>query len=214
MSAILESVKNPYKKILLIIILLLICCFVVSLVTKPLRIKWSKNYVVSGDSYLAQKKYLHAEVEYKKSLFLYWKNDTANQKLALAQNAETNVLLLKDFYQTTNKSEFDLLNNTIKLPDTSVTAVKNCKDLIGKNEYQLAIIAAQNAVEMDKNYRDAWVYLGIANLETAEFTELTTKNQEKYLADAKSAMEKASTLDPEYQTTKDYLAQIIELLKK
>jgi hypothetical protein len=72
----------------------------------------------------------------------------------------------------------------------------------------LAIIPAKTALEMDDRYRDAWLYLGIANLKTAQLSELKPEAQNQYLVEAKKSFNKVLELDPENTTAKELLSKI------
>lgn len=194
------------------VLITLIFVFVITLATKPLRKIWANNYIERGDEYLLQKKYASATLAYRKSLFLYWKNDEAKQRIALSNKSALDVITLKNFYQEKNVwSQTDLMSQAIALPDSEVDAIKLSKSLIEKGEYQYAILPALNGTEMDQTYRDAWLYLGIANFEVAQNIEMDNSTRNVYINEAKRALNKASIIDPEYQPTKDYLEAIAKL---
>ncbi len=210
-----KSTRNIWKKIILLVILILLIIFILSLITKPIRKKWSNNYIKTGDAFIIQKKYLHAELEYKKSLTLYWGNKTARERFSLVKKIEDDFLTIKEFYNQTNNSL--LLNDlsaTLKLPATSVDELKLTRQLIERGEYQLAVETAKNATEMDKNYRDTWLYLGIASQYTAENTELPKETKRNYLLVSKEALEKAKKLDSTFTDTDKYLQITNDLLEK
>lgn len=151
-----------------------------------------------GDEYLASKKYLHADLAYEKALILSPKNSEVITKRALAKEASENVEKLGDFYQDENFSVEKLaLESASTFPTSETEALQLSKDLIEKGEYQAAIIPAQTATEMDPAYSLAWLYLGIANLKTAQAVELGPEAKQRYLDKAKEALTKAKEIDPE-----------------
>lgn len=77
-------------------------------------------------------------------------------------------------------------------------ATQHLKTLLGRSyaqtgEYQMAIPILFEAIKVEKDYRDAWIFLGYSYL-----------NTEKY-QDAVEALEKAKTLDPKKPETFFYL---------
>lgn len=174
----------------------------------PLRANWSARFVERGDGYLADKKYLSAIVEYKKAKAL--KNDqTVLDRLDLAQSAENDVFVLLQFYrQQNNTAQLNLFNRANAVPDSSYNLISLAKTLIEQNEPQLAIVATKTAIEMDKDYRDAWLYNGIANIKVAQLAEIRSDVAEKYLSDAKTSLTRAHEIDPTYEPTQQYLNQL------
>lgn len=206
-----NSLNNPSKNnypFLRWLIILLIAILAIYFLTKPLRISSANHYIESGDRYLLQKAYLKADLEYQKALTLN-NNQDAIERKSLVSKAMQNVSSLNDFYINKNATaELNLLNEASAVPKTESDAVKESKKLIEQKEYQLAIIPAKTAIEMDRNYRDSWLYLGIANLKCAEYLELRSEVKSQYLSSAKDALDTALRLDPEYQPTKDYLKEL------
>lgn len=191
------------------LIIILIAVFAFSLLTKPIRKKWANNYIGKGDSYLLQKKYESAVLEYDKALFLYWKNTDAKPRIALAKRASSNVLELEHFYREKEQdSQLGLIKKVRTLPEDETAAVMSAKTMIEQGEFQYAIIFAKNATEMDRGYRDAWLYLGIAYLDAGKILEIDSDAKKIYLDQAKTALTKAKNIDPEYKPTQDYLGEL------
>lgn len=191
------------------VILILIGITAFGLITKPVRKMWSKNYLERGNGYLELKKYESAMVEYKKAMFLFWKNDEAKKNIDLARRATINVLELENFYsQRKIETQIEIMRKSKSLPPTETEAVKLSKELIEKNEFQYAIIFAKDATEMDRSFRDGWLYLGIANLQAAKSLELRQNVRAEYLKEAKLALQRAKNLDPEYAPTNQYLLEL------
>ena len=175
--------------------------------TRPLRTNWAKDFSKNGDQYLSQKKYISAIVEYKKSEILL-PSKQISDRIALAKAAQTDVSNLENYYRENNDIvQLDIINKTKSVPDTSYDLVALSKNLLEKNEPQLAAKAAETATEMDKAYRDAWLYLGISNLAIAKQVEMSSESSNQYLAQAKDSLEQAKLLDPSYAVTNDFLKQ-------
>jgi len=173
---------------------------------KPLRTYSAQKYITEGDRYLANKEYLHADLAYDKALTLFPSSKTAKERKTLTEEASRNVLVLEDFYKENNFGEQkEKLDEATTFPTNETEAVNLSKQLIEEKEYQLAIIPAKTATEMAPDYRDAWIYLGIANLKTAQLTNLSSDIQAGYIAKAKEAFEKAKQIDPESKVVNDYL---------
>ena len=202
-----QAQKKSYR-LLWMISLFAIIIIGAFFLTKPVRISKANNYLESGDNYLINKEYLKAYLEYQKAIILD-KNSKATERLDLTDKAMKDVMVLKDFY--TEKGQDDqikLLEEASAIPQNESDAAKTSKKLLEQKEYQLAAVAAETAVEMDKEYRDGWLYLGISNLKCAENLELKASIRTIYLDAAKNALEKARSLDQDYQPTKDFLKEL------
>lgn len=208
--------KIKHKKPILGITVAIICGTVVLagalyLATSSLRVGWSKKFISRGDSFLNQKKYVSAVVEYKKAEFLAPSNNI-KQKISAARESQTNIYKLENFYRENNNIEqLEIYNQVRTVPDFSYDMVTLSKLLIEQNESQLAIEAARTATEMDKEYRDAWLYLGISNLAVAKQVELSEDNYQIYLNNGRQALKKAERLDPPYEVTQKYLNEITKI---
>lgn len=188
--------------------IVLLAFFVLKLITLPIRKNWSDDYLARGDIYLEQKKYLSSETEYDKALMLYSGNKTAVIEKALAKRAAENVLELQGFYQNRNlQSQIYLFDEATTVPSRGSDGLKTVQVLIGQNEFQLAAVLAKTVTEMNGDYRDGWLYLGISNLKIVENCELNKADRAYYLDKAKTALSRAKTIDSSYQPTLDYLAE-------
>lgn len=182
------------------------------LITKPLRKVWSNNYIKSGDEYLLQKKFLSAELEYEKAQNLYSLNTKAKDREILAKNSAEDIRALQPFYEEKNLGlQIENANLATTVPSSEFEAAKNAKYLIEQSEFQLAILAGTTATQMNSKYRDGWLYLAIANMKTAEFTELSKEDRAQYVSAAQSAIATALDLDPEYEPTLQYQDEISKL---
>ncbi|HOX41438.1 MAG TPA: hypothetical protein PK263_04540 [bacterium] len=198
--------KNKQLTYLLVITVLLITAFAASI---PLRKKWSESRVKLGDSYLTQKKYVSAALEYNKAMLLNKDSKTANAHKTLATESASNILKLEEFYKKENvQMALENFDKAKAIPKDEVIATKTARELIEKEEYQLAIISATTATQLEPSYRDGWLYLGIANLKTLQNVELPQEAKNVYLQQAQKALEKAKSLDPQYKPTLDFLGEL------
>jgi len=204
--------SDPFYIIFKWALILLIAILAVTLFSRPLCHSWSGRFLEKGDQLLAQKRYLQAEMEYKKSILIDKRNDEARQRLTLAEEGSTDILKLKDFFIEKNLTiETDLFTKATAIPAKERDAVVTAKELIEEEEYQLAIIPAATAVEMDNDYRDGWLYLGIANIKCAQFLEISGSSRQYYLGKAKIALDRTKAIDPEYKPTLDYINLLAQL---
>lgn len=170
---------SPVLKWVLIIAAAII---LLDLITVPLRRNWSNDYFDRGNTYLDQKKYLSAELEYQKALFLYSGNEVAQTNLDLAGKAENDISVLENYYNSRKlETENEAFAKAKEVPASPAEAVKTSKELIEAGEYQLAIIPAKTATEMDSNYQSGWEYLGIAALYSSQKVEIGADAKQKYL---------------------------------
>lgn len=198
------KLKSLLKPILIVFSFLLI----IYLVTIPVFAKSSESFIENGDKFLLEKRFVSAEIEYEKAFFLNH-DKKAEDRIDLAKRAEKDVFALELFYREKNSiKNLDIANQVKKVPDSERECVTLAKSLIEKNEPQFAEKSAEVAIEMDKNYRDAWLYAGIAELKIADTIELSAENRRFYQGKARESLEKAKSLDPTYEPTLEYLRQI------
>jgi len=166
----------------------------------PLRKSWSDNYFQSGQTYLDQKKYLSAELEFEKSLLIYPSNKKARDDLNLAKKAETDIGVLEQYYKERKiDAKINAFVQAKAIPGTPADAVKISKSLIESGEYQLAILSAKTATEMDSHYETGWEYYGIASFLSSRSVEIGTAAKQKYLN--------------QVTTAKSHMSEIPEILK-
>ncbi|OGD65434.1 hypothetical protein A2215_03555 [Candidatus Berkelbacteria bacterium RIFOXYA2_FULL_43_10] len=197
--------KNNFIKKNKILLLALAGIVILISVSFPVRSVLSKKYIESGDKYLIQKKYISAVVEYKKAKFLRDK-DNVEEKITLTTESQKDILLLEPFIREKNDiSTMELLAQAKKVRGSAYDSVSYAKSLLEQGEPQIAIVAVNIALEMNKNYRDAWLYKGISHLEGLKKLELSAENRRYHIDEAKSALNQAKQLDPTYQPTLDYI---------
>lgn len=202
------SSKNFTKWLLIVLVGLIF----IHLTTLPVRRKLSNYFVEKGDKMLLENRYLSADLAYEKALFLSSRNKAAKERRKLVFSAATNITTLADYWREQKENEkINLLAKAQSVPYSETDAVRLSRNFLEQNQPQLAILPAKTATEMDPAYRDAWLYLGLANLRSAATLELTTETRQVYLSAAKSALERARSLDKTYKPILDLLTQIDSL---
>lgn len=200
---------NSWIVLIKYVLAIVLVVLIIDLLSKPLRNNWSDDYLAKGDIYLEQKKYLSAEVQYRKALLLKNKNTTAKEHLDLAQKAQSNIWVLRDFFiERKIDSEILKFEKAGKNFETPSEATKASKDLIQLGEYQLAEIPALSATKINNEYKDGWIYLGLSRYLSAKNTEVTAETKKTKMSEAKTAFEKVLSLDLNDETAKKYLGEL------
>ena len=195
-----EKARSPHRWVISTIIIFLLILGAIIL-TDPMRSKASDDYMKRGDQLLLEKKFVSAEVEYDKALALDSKNGLAKERIKLCGRAEMNISELQDLTDLYGSEEQKaLFEEANQFPKNENVALEMTKTLLDKEEYQLAIIPAKTATEMDQNYATAWIYLGGADLKAAKLAEISPEAQEFYLTEARTAFGKASELNPDFKS--------------
>jgi len=177
---------------------------IIFLALAPVTRNLSSYYLQNGNSLLLERKYLSARLSYEKALLLNSKNTEANTQKELARKAESDILVLEDLYEAQNQTEeLRKISWANSIPSDETEAVKLSRQFIESKDYQLATIAAKTATQMDPDYKDAWVYLGISNMKVAEILEISPESKNKYIAESKKAFDKVREIDPEYEDIKN-----------
>jgi tetratricopeptide (TPR) repeat protein len=198
------SFINKYR----VLILVLAAIIAVVAISIPIRSRLSENYIKSGDSYLLDRKYVSAVVEYKKAKLLK-NSERVEEKITLTNQSQKDILALKLFIREQNDiPTLESLAQAEKVRGSAYDSVAYAKELIEQEEPQIAIVAVNIALEMNKKYRDAWLYLGISHLECLEKVELSAENRQYHIGEAKSALERAKQLDPTYEPTLNFLNEV------
>ncbi len=177
-----KLVKPAHKLNVIYVFLIAIVLFLIIVYFfHPFR-TFSKYFVTKGDSYLSQKKYVSANLEYDKALMLNPKNGKAIHRKEITKNAETDIKALIPFWTETNNQEMLAKMDKVEtFPRNENEALILSKKLMEESEYQLAIIPAETAVAMAPEYETAQTYLKIAKEKAATLTEISPENQSAYL---------------------------------
>ena len=171
--------------------------------TLPARSKLSTQHLYRGDKLLEERKYLSARLEYRKALVLDKNNTKAAEHEFLANEASSDITKLEKFLRDRGAdNQLNTMKEAKAVPDNEVAAAQTSRELLEAGEYQLAIIPAKTAVQMDKSYRDGWLYLSIASLESSRQLEIAQETRQEYLDQARLALEKAAIADPSYEPIK------------
>jgi tetratricopeptide (TPR) repeat protein len=191
------------------LLIILIIFFSLKLLFKPFFGNWSINYVKKGDVYLQEGKFLSAKLAYNKALILNKKNAEANAHRKFAIDAQSDISSLREFYvEKNNTLKLELFQEIDDLPSDSISSALKAKEMIEKEEYQLAIEAAKKSAEINPDYEDGWLYLGIANLKCADNLEISKEQKDAYLAEAKRCFERVLSISPDNDNAKSYIETI------
>ena len=163
------------------------------------------RFIDRGDSLLSQGKYIEALVQYKKADYLI-DNEEINEKINLTNEAQKDITKLEMVWQEENNIEAqENLKRAKQVFDSEYDSVVLAREFIEADNPQFAIIASKTAIEMEQNYMDAWLYLGIAHLECANRLQLSEVNYNYHREEAKKALEQAEILSPDDEDIKRYL---------
>lgn len=180
---------------------LIVILFVVSI---PIRNTLSGRFIKNGDAFLSEKKFVSAVLEYNKAKVLS-KKFSPDSKIEIVKKAETNLLTIESELITKNaQQDISRISEAKEMPEDEVDAVKKAKKMIEDGFYQQSIILLTTALEMDKLYKDAWVYMGIANLCGANDSQVSKEGRDFYNTKAREAFNKVLELDPGNETAKRY----------
>lgn len=193
------SPKAPTKFYRNLGIVLGIVCLLY-IISIPIRSRAAESYFIKGDQALSAKNYLAAELQYEKALALKNNYIQAKNRITLVEIASKDPLVLKNFYQSRGESDkIEVIESATAFPENDNAALALSKNLIEKGEYQLAILPAKTASEMSPDYPEAWQYLSIANLKTADLTQISPEARNYYISESDKALAKAKALDPSIQ---------------
>ncbi len=186
------------------VLVILILLVIITALKPPIAISFTK----SGDKKLRDEKFVEATVEYKKADFLI-DSVEIDAKLKKVNEAQKDILVIEDLIREKNDIErLDLLNQAKSVPINEYESVLIVKKMLEADEPMFALIVANTALEMNRNYKDAWLYHAIAHLETTQKVKLTSENRNFHNTKAKEAFEKAKLLDPNDELIDKYLNQL------
>lgn len=198
----LKTEKPPItKKILIWLLLVIVSFFILVLLLTPLRNWGSKKYLESGDKKLLELSYIEAEIEYQKAAILTPLNATANARTNLAIDAETNLLVLRDFFQQYDQRS--ALNDLKAVDDETDPAklIALSRDFINREQPAMAVIAARKSTSLKDNYRDGLLYLAIAYDRAARVETIRQESADFFSAESERYLELAHQSDPAYFAT-------------
>jgi tetratricopeptide (TPR) repeat protein len=202
--------KKSWNKAIFWTVLGAILIIALYVALSPARVSGSKKYLVSGDNFLANRKFISAIVEYKKAEFLHG-GENISDRINIARDGEKDISKLIPFFTEINDIEaLNEITEANKVPANVSEGVKAAKAYIENGRPDLGILAATTVTEMDEGYQDAWTYLGLSNYYMMKDAEISSDSREYYKAQAQEAWEKAMSIDPTNETVQGYL----ETLKK
>lgn len=174
----------------------------------PLKKTLAEKYLLQGDQALLAQKYLVARLDYQKAEALN-KSEVVENRKEIASKAEFDILELKALAREKNNIDLlDAMNQAETVPATSSEGLKKVKALLENKRPQLAVVAANIVLEMDRKNRDAWLYSGIAHLSVAKTVLMSEAGTRANLEKARAAFSSALQIDPSSTMAKDYLTEI------
>lgn len=194
------KIKKPslFRKIIFICLILVIAFALLVLILTPLRVWGAKKYLTAGDQKLADLQYVSAEIEYQKAGILTPLSVDVRLRIDLAQQAETDIIRLRDFFKANDQRSSI---NDFKAIDTQTDPVeltKLSKNFIERSEPQMAVVAAQKATRLKVNYRDGLLYLAIAYDRAARVGTIRKVSVDYLMSKSQSAYLAAKESDPAF----------------
>ncbi len=178
---------------------------IIALLCQYFRPTLAQGFIKRGDTLLNQEKYIEALVQFKKADYLI-NSDEINEKINLTDEAQRDITKLTMLWrEKDNIAAQENLKRAKKVYDSEYDSVVLAREFIETEKPQFAIIAVKTAIEMEQNYTDAWLYLGIAHLECSNKLELSEENYNYHREEAHAALETAQTLSPENENVIKYL---------
>lgn len=121
----------------------------------PFR-SYAASFDAKGDEFLLQKDFDNARLQYEKALIVNPNDTKAKERLELMSKGKDDILAMKDFYIEKNcQEELDKIELATSVPATETEALKISKKFIDQGDFQLALIPAQTALQMDPDYKEA-----------------------------------------------------------
>jgi len=194
--------KSRWFRWTLVCVGVLVVLILVSLYSRPTI---AKRFIDRGDNLLNQSKYIEALVQYKKADYLI-NSEEIDASIDLTNEAQKDITKLEMTWREENNIEAqEGLKKAKTVYDSEYDSVVLARTLIENNQPQFAIVATKTAIEMEQNYADAWLYLGIAHIECANNLELSEENYNYHRDEANKALTQAQALSPENEDIKKYL---------
>ncbi|MFA7244283.1 MAG: hypothetical protein WC080_03300 [Patescibacteria group bacterium] len=200
--------EKSWKKAALWSVIGLLLIVILYFALSPARVSGTNKYITSGDDFLKNRKFISALVEYRKAAFLAG-SSKANERTIIARESEKDITKLEPFFREIN--DIDALNDLSeanKVPQNESEAVKDAKAYIENGRPDLAILVATTATEMDENYADAWIYLGLANYYMMKDAEISGESREFYRGKAEESWQKARLAEPTNENVTKYLDEL------
>ena len=203
--------KKTGNRTLIIVVSIAVIATLSYFSLKPLRHSLAERYLDEGNRHLSEARYLDAMVDFRKSELLL--PGSAANSIADASKMQENLASGEIYLRKYNNIS---LLNSIKeaqaVPDSESSGLLKVKELLQASQPQIAEIAAELLLEMDDRSAKAWMYKGIANLQAASSTQMTSEGRRANLATAKEAFLEATRLDSTDTLAKNYLAEIDKML--
>lgn len=147
------------------------------IVSAPMRSNISNRFLSRGESFLAQRQYEKAFLEFNKSLKYNKNNAKTRQNLALTKKIVLDITAGQTFFKDHNEELAEKISEAQKNFPHAKAALKEGILNIESGDLQIALIPLKKAVEMDPAYPEAWKYLAKAYQESGKNCPASFKNE-------------------------------------
>jgi len=168
------------------------------LVSAPMRSNISNRFLSRGESYLAQRQYEKAILEFNKSLKYNKNNSKTRQDLALTKKIVLDITEGQSFFKTHNEELAEKISKAQQKFPHAKAAVEYGISNIESGDLQIALIPLKKAVEIDPAYPEAWKFFAKAYQQSAKKCPKSIRtNCQSYFKDKyEEANKKLHELDP------------------
>lgn len=147
------------------------------LVSAPMRNNISTRFLSRGESYLAQRQYEKAFLEFNKSLKYNKNNSKTRQDLALTKKIVLDITEGQTFFKDHNEELAEKIAESQKNFPHAKAALEYGILNIESGDLQIALIPLKKAVKIDPSYPEAWKFLAKAYKESGKNCPASFKNE-------------------------------------
>lgn len=138
------------------------------LVSAPMHNNISDRFLSRGESFLAQRQYEKAFVEFSKSLKYNKNNSKTRQNLALTKKIVLDITAGQSFFKVHNEELAEKISEAQKKFPHAKAALEYGILNMESGDLQIALIPLNKSVEMDPSYPEAWKFLAKAYQESGK----------------------------------------------
>lgn len=138
------------------------------LVSTPMCNNISNRFLSRGESFLAQRQYEKAFLEFNKSLKYNKNNAKTRQGLALTKKTVLDITKGQAFFKDHNEELAKKISEAQKNFPQAKAALEYGISNIESGDLQIALIPLKKAVKIDPSYPEAWKYLAKAYKESVK----------------------------------------------
>lgn len=167
----------------------------------PLRQNISNRFLARGQTYLAQRQYQEAILEFNKSLKYNKNNDKTRTNLVLTQKIITDISHGLAFFKVHNKELAQKIIEAQKNYPHAKAALESGILNLESGDRQIALIAIKKATQMDPAYPEAWKILTDNYQESKKYCPPSIREECRSYFENKyqEARQKLRELDPTAQ---------------